>query len=720
MRKSSSIRTFTNSLLMGLRAFICVLSCYTLVGTVLSTRALAFEPGATVSVYIDSDSFYEHGFPDSFTEENLKIATLKVIDNWMQITGANINLNLVDTDFEEGRGAHKNEIVINAKLRSPSSALAIANVGANASLITFYRYQTSGEKATEVSWDVFPLDAYPSRSFTGVLMHEMGHALGLEHNFLTPSESVMSVHISHQLDWGPYRQDIEDMVALYGKRPADPIKVMQSTDQGLTWQKMDSEIDSDLSSTMPLSVSRDDDRMVIFYRDINNRPAWISGPLSGSSFKNANSSYIAGGNQSLYGVAGHGYDNEYMMAWVDMDLHIRVTSMVGDPNGYDVDIGAWRLPSSYNTTYVSGTPAIHKLAADTWILTYPKLNPDISENFPKQGHIVSRISTDDGLSWSDEVELFPELNYRAMRGVSVTSNGPHDIRIVFSNSSNSVDGNLGAGAIATISARLIKKDNLVAKSTTTNVLHPTATDVTATKTAFGFVLGNRDFSSEAVTRNATPDSIIWDNPRTPVSPERVRVVPSVVARRNSSWAFLFYTSLESDFPWINSDSPNASGDWETLSKVASDYPQSYCSNPSRVDARVVGSEYIYTTASGFPDNLARFNAKDGLVCKKADQADNTCNDYSVRFLCEGVWTQWYNRDSPGGTADSESTKYFDDLCSFPTVIQAQTTVSGQTVTAYGPPDRLLHFSTDKGLACRHEDQPDGKKCNDYAVRLICP
>src|SRR5690606_29226507 len=108
-----------------------------------------------------------------------------------------------------------------------------------------------------------------------VLMHEMGHALGLGHNFLTPSESVMSVHLSHQLDWGPYRQDIEDMVALYGKRPADPIKVMQSTDQGLTWRKLDSEIGSVLGSTMPLSVSRDDDRMVIFYRDLNNRPAWI-------------------------------------------------------------------------------------------------------------------------------------------------------------------------------------------------------------------------------------------------------------------------------------------------------------------------------------------------------------------------------------------------------------------------------------------------------------
>lgn len=85
--------------------------------------------------------------------------------------------------------------------------------------------------------------------------------------------------------------------------------------------------------------------------------------------------------------------------------------------------------------------------------------------------------------------------------------------------------------------------------------------------------------------------------------------------------------------WLNADRPSLSGDWETLD---SNDTTVRCENPTDIRARVVGTNTVISNITSAPDKLAAFGLT-GLACKNADQADNTCEDYEIRFLCPDGW-----------------------------------------------------------------------------------
>ena len=77
--------------------------------------------------------------------------------------------------------------------------------------------------------------------------------------------------------------------------------------------------------------------------------------------------------------------------------------------------------------------------------------------------------------------------------------------------------------------------------------------------------------------------------------------------------------------WLNRDRPSGSGDWEQRSLHTG-----VCAAPLNFEARRTGTN-IPAASTG--EVFFRFSAADGLVCRNADQPDNTCFDYEVRFLC---------------------------------------------------------------------------------------
>lgn len=77
--------------------------------------------------------------------------------------------------------------------------------------------------------------------------------------------------------------------------------------------------------------------------------------------------------------------------------------------------------------------------------------------------------------------------------------------------------------------------------------------------------------------------------------------------------------------WRDRDDPSGSGDWENKSLQTG-----VCANPTGFEARRVSDG---RRASSSSEVFYRFSAADGLVCRNADQPDNRCLDYKVRFLC---------------------------------------------------------------------------------------
>lgn len=85
------------------------------------------------------------------------------------------------------------------------------------------------------------------------------------------------------------------------------------------------------------------------------------------------------------------------------------------------------------------------------------------------------------------------------------------------------------------------------------------------------------------------------------------------------------------------------------------------------------------------------------------------------------WTNWLDRDDPGGNGDYELKESFSasQVCASPTAIQTRVNGSTTIITHVDDaPDFLSTFSPEKGAVCIKSQQQDGS-CNDYLVRFLC-
>jgi len=179
-------------------------------------------------------------------------------------------------------------------------------------------------------------------------------------------------------------------------------------------------------------------------------------------------------------------------------------------------------------------------------------------------------------------------------------------------------------------------------------------------------------------------------------------------------------SGNSPFRWVNRDSPSYSGDHEPLSSINRSFPGIACDNPSGITARLIQpgmNEHGLMKANPLGDVFRKFNAQDGLECRKADQPDGECHDWRVSFLCNGRWTRWKDRDDPSGTGDYERRSDFPDVCAQPEAMRVIAPGSSNE-QFWAPPDRLRSFSAREGLRCYNSDQVDGT-CFNYSVRFDC-
>ncbi|XP_077870489.1 mucin-5AC-like [Saccoglossus kowalevskii] len=94
---------------------------------------------------------------------------------------------------------------------------------------------------------------------------------------------------------------------------------------------------------------------------------------------------------------------------------------------------------------------------------------------------------------------------------------------------------------------------------------------------------------------------------------------------------------------------------------------------------------------------------------------------AVAGCYNGYWTEWFDRDNPGGTGDWETTSlaishFGDKMCSDPSDIQVNT-LGGTRASDTG--EVFFLYSVSEGFVCRNIDQPDNI-CLDYKVRYCCP
>ncbi|ESO92080.1 hypothetical protein LOTGIDRAFT_121648, partial [Lottia gigantea] len=81
------------------------------------------------------------------------------------------------------------------------------------------------------------------------------------------------------------------------------------------------------------------------------------------------------------------------------------------------------------------------------------------------------------------------------------------------------------------------------------------------------------------------------------------------------------------------------------------------------------------------------------------------------------WTQWYNRDTYGGSGDWETLTHLraanPGICEHPVALDAST-VSGQSVASQ---NQVVHYSLTGGFWCINSENVG--YCKNYRVRFCC-
>lgn len=174
--------------------------------------------------------------------------------------------------------------------------------------------------------------------------------------------------------------------------------------------------------------------------------------------------------------------------------------------------------------------------------------------------------------------------------------------------------------------------------------------------------------------------------------------------------------------WVSRDGPSGSGDWELVADL---YSGGYigCTDPIGFEARRA-SDQVAAQNTGEVISLSLA----GFICLKANQPDGACANYQVRALCpdasDGSWSDWLNRDSPGGSGDYERANTDGAggrlSCTAPIAIQTRRASdqldmirTGEVYSFWGPGTSL------NGFTCYTAHQPDGI-CDDYETRYFCP
>ncbi|NVJ59621.1 MAG: matrixin family metalloprotease [Gammaproteobacteria bacterium] len=407
-----------------------------------------FENNRAIYVYVDWQSFINQGIPAS-QFESFSYLSRAAIKRWNEIGGANVQMQWKGRRDGQDSPKSGSEIVLRMKRcisfsgeeQNTAVATASSAKGRGAS-ITFYREQGSdksgvgcngGERINwHFGWSTSRADDQVGAHY--VLVHELGHALGLKSHTSTKVTrySVMSTdgYAMWSQRFGPWNDDINRLQKLYGHRiGTTQIHVKKSMDYGYSWRVLELlDMDKFFTTTQPMGVAKTGSNFVAAY----TIPVWgflktIYGNEA-SGFKDGSVLW----NSSARGVSVSANGNTTMMAYVDA---MGDTVPDGDDYNYQIrllssnDLGKkWskvNLPASHSAE----TPTIKYFGDNVWVLAYSLFGnskqtqraslPPIFPVFPglpmsntrnntpsylsQFGRLIVRVSVDNGNTWSQEL-----------------------------------------------------------------------------------------------------------------------------------------------------------------------------------------------------------------------------------------------------------------------------------------------------------------------------
>ena len=383
-----------------------------------------YPAGARPRVWINWDSFVAQGIPTAW-QAPFTDAIINAYTRWQTIAGVDLRFQFFG--YTTKTNSDPGELVISMNsLHSPAeSRLASTFGGYNALIIVFHRRNGDG-----TPWNWVPRNARAGEiEMQGVATHEIGHCLGLEHG-TDPNATMIPWYNYHSSRFGPFKNDIDRVRAVYASFTNSRVRQLRSSDGGSSWVEIGNPLTSHghvntRTNINPAVVALPRSGMyVVGWSHVNGIPTWLRSDGESFLFRNW---LFYGGERSIYGPAYASDDNQTTLwAWVTND-----------------DQGTIRLVSSQNQALqwgLAGTPANARTAGtpalcwtrvggvSTWVLAWSNFDRADQNG---TGLLRASISTNNGGSWSAPVTL--DANLKALSGVSAaaTPNNRIEIALAF-------------------------------------------------------------------------------------------------------------------------------------------------------------------------------------------------------------------------------------------------------------------------------------------------
>lgn len=389
----------------------------------------SYDQGLRPKIFINWQTFVDRGIPNEW-QEAFQNLVINAYTRWMNMAG--IHLRFQFWNYTNSIAPNDGELIIYMDDRfggGPSARIASTFGSYNRQVIIFHRQSSD----TLTNWNFVPHYANDGEiDMYTILLHELGHCLGLDHSSNATDTLFGWTDFFHR--FGLYRNDVERLQQIYNIFTENRLRQLVSTNGGSSWLPVNSNLtdinnnDARTNNTIGVTAVPNSNDYLVGYDNVNRMPSRAKG--NGSNFLNLWE--VFGGERSIFGPAFTQDDlGNILYAWVDNNDsgNIKIIRSTNGGHGWfwtAVPIGA----TTYGTpglcfTTVNGVP--------TLVLVWSYFNRN---NRNETGYIKSSVSTDFGATWSEPVLL--DSFYKVLSGVSIAADN-NNIVVGFSWAPNSRD-----------------------------------------------------------------------------------------------------------------------------------------------------------------------------------------------------------------------------------------------------------------------------------------
>jgi hypothetical protein len=381
-----------------------------------------YDEGLRPRVLINWQSFVDWGLPSSW-QGPFTDAVINAYTRWMNIGGVDLRFQFwgYTTKTESDSG----ELVISMNERHADSTRLASTFGSyNKLIIVFHRKR--GSDLTP--WNFVPYNAAAGEfDMQAILVHELGHCLGLDHS--TGANDTMNGNYEyHRQRFGPFANDVLRLRNVYSLFTRNRLREARSGDGGSSWRSIGNDltsydhVDARTNITPGVAATPRSGLYLVGWTLVGGPPTWLRGDGDRFLFRHW---LFYGGERSLYGPAyAHDDDRTMLWAWVTNDDLGTIKLVRSFDQGYQ-----WHyvgVPASARTYGVPALAWTRVNGQSTWILVWPHFDRGDQAN---SGYLRASISTNDGASWSAPVYL--NTFYKALAGVSATADAAGNVLVGF-------------------------------------------------------------------------------------------------------------------------------------------------------------------------------------------------------------------------------------------------------------------------------------------------